>query len=842
MLAEATDLVAHSLLLGQRALDQRSDAARKQRGQFLTPPAIARYMARRLAPFAPASRVLEPAIGSGILACAVVQHAIEAGYPTELFIEGYEIDADLCNAARAALAAAARRAAEAGVRVRFSVHEADFILSSQAAPDPTPLFFSADPAGPERYTHVIANPPYFKLRKDDPRVHATAGHVAGHTNIYTLFMALASERLCVGGRACFIVPRSFCSGAYHAAFRQAFLLRNRPERVHLFESRKEAFKGDAVLQENIIFSFRKTDSRGNEAVRVSASRGIASAGASEIDRAVPEHVLIGARRGALFFRLPTSELDERILEAVEGWPGSLAQFGMAASTGPVVPFRARPLLTDEAAVSEGRAVPLLWMQHVRAGGVSWPASAGRKPQGLLLNEQAKKLLVPNANYVLLRRFSAKEEARRIIAAPLLREHFGAEHLGLENHLNYLYRKRGALTEVEAVGLAALLGSALIDRYIRITNGNTQVNAAELRALPLPPLDVIRCIGRRVAAASEASDRVVYTTLQARGHLPQDFPFFEETRYSMGKVQEAQDVLRTLGLPAKQQNEMAALTLLVLAQLSEDVPWSQAQRRSLRIHDMLGEMRARYDRAYAENTRETIRRQVIHQFEQAGVVVRNPDEPTLPTNSPRTHYALSDAAIRTLRAYRSSDWANAAQEFLENQQALIERYRWQRDQHKVPLMLDSGAEYHLSPGAHNVLQAAIIEEFGPRFAPGAKVLYVGDTADKTLHLDSPSFERLGIPVPSHDKLPDVVLYDERKKWLYFIEAVTSHGPLSPKRKVELHQLLAASDVSAVFVSAFPDFTTFKNFLSEIAWETEVWIADTPSHLIHFNGDRFLGPNT
>jgi type II restriction enzyme len=309
---------------------------------------------------------------------------------------------------------------------------------------------------------------------------------------------------------------------------------------------------------------------------------------------------------------------------------------------------------------------------------------------------------------------------------------------------------------------------------------------------------------------------------------------------MGKIQEAQEVLKMLGLPLAQQNEISALTLLTLAQLNEETPWSEAKHQTLRIHDILIEIKERYGREYAENTRETIRRQVTHQFEQAGLVVRNPDDPTLPTNSPRTHYALSDAVIRTIRAYQSDDWPQAVQAFITSQGALLELYQKSREQYKVPLRLASGEAYHLSPGRHNELQAAIVEEFGPRFAPGARLLYLGDTENKTLILDKAGFEELGIPAPSHDKLPDVVLYDETHNWLFLIEAVTSHGPVSSKRHFELEAVFKECPIGRVYVSVFPNFTTFKNFLAEIAWETEVWLAEIPDHLIHFNGDRFLGP--
>jgi len=281
---------------------------------------------------------------------------------------------------------------------------------------------------------------------------------------------------------------------------------------------------------------------------------------------------------------------------------------------------------------------------------------------------------------------------------------------------------------------------------------------------------------------------------------------------------------------------------VLAQLSEETSWNEARRHSLRIHDILTEIKERYGREYAENTRETVRRQVIHQFEQAGVVLRNPDDLSLATNSPRTHYALSDAALDVIRAYGSHRWTQAVQEFTNSVGTLIEVYEHRRDQHRIPLRLASGEEYALSPGKHNALQAAIIEEFGPRFAPGATLLYLGDTENKKLILDEDGFEALGVPAPSHEKLPDVVLYDDNRQWLFLVEAATSRGPISPKRYLELEEMFAGCSAGLVYVTAFPDFVTFRKFLSDVAWDTEVWLAEMPEHLIHYNGDRFLGPRS
>ncbi|MFQ5612223.1 MAG: BsuBI/PstI family type II restriction endonuclease [Anaerolineae bacterium] len=842
------DPVINSFHLGELVLAGRTEKFRKQHGQFLTPIPVARYMARQIGPLKQGARILDPAIGSGILACALIERAIIDRHPNEIQIDGYELDQQLCETAQEALAWATKCAAEVGIAVQTNLDNHDFIL------DRTPTtqldLFAPGPINESlfsQYDCIIANPPYFKLHNSDPRVRTTVGHVKGHTNIYTLFMALAAKLLAPRGQACFIVPRSFCSGAYFSEFRRDFIQQAIPLAVHLFESRQDTFKKDSVLQENVILTFRRRQPEETtqlEAVTISESKDVSTLDKSSLSRRVLKGRFVGVRNGSFFFRLPTSELDEQIIDTIDKWPGSLARYGLKVSTGPVVAFRARSFLTTIEAVDQNQAAPLMWMQNVKPQRIQWPVSKGNKPQGISLEPEARSLLVPSENYVLLRRFSAKEGARRLIAAPLLANRLPHQWVGLENHLNYIYKIRGHLEIEEAYGLSGLFNSALMDRYFRISNGNTQVNAAELQAMPLPSMEAISQIGQQLVAEennrSTDVDSIVFAVLRKSGYLPADFPTIRETRIRMGKIQEAQEVLKALNLPSAQQNEISALTLLVLAQLSEETPWSEAKRQSLRIHDMLLEIKGRYGREYAENTRETIRRQVIHQFEQASIVVRNPDEPTLPTNSPRTHYALSDAAIRTIRKYKSEGWADAVQSFIESQGALFEIYRKRRDQLKVPLRLESGEEYHLSPGRHNELQAAIVEEFGPRFAPGARLLYLGDAANKTLVLDKAGFEKLDMPIPSHDKLPDVVLYDQQRDWLFLIEAVTSHGPVSPKRHFELEEMLAECSVGRVYVSAFPDFATFKNFLSEIAWETEVWLAEIPDHLIHFNGDRFLGP--
>lgn len=311
---------------------------------------------------------------------------------------------------------------------------------------------------------------------------------------------------------------------------------------------------------------------------------------------------------------------------------------------------------------------------------------------------------------------------------------------------------------------------------------------------------------------------------------------------MSRLTDAAQILRDLGLPRAQQNERSALTLLALAALGPRSPWSDAARPMLRIVDIMTWMRTKYRRDYAPNSRETIRRATIHQFEQARLVDRNPDDPKRPTNSGDTNYQLTEQAAAVVAQFGAKKaYVAACAAFLASHGELVERYSKARDLAKVPVRLPDGTTLALSPGAHNELQRLVVEEFGPRFAPKSALLYLGDTAQKRIIHDHDTLARLGIPELNHDKLPDVVLFDGSRNWLFLIEAVTSHGPISPKRHAELEAMLSRCEADRVYVTAFPDFTTFKQYATEVVWESEVWIADAPDHMIHFNGDRFLGPH-
>jgi type II restriction enzyme len=307
-----------------------------------------------------------------------------------------------------------------------------------------------------------------------------------------------------------------------------------------------------------------------------------------------------------------------------------------------------------------------------------------------------------------------------------------------------------------------------------------------------------------------------------------------------KVKQAKEILAVLGMPKAQQNPNAIYTFLAFANVGPRVSWSASTAPRLTPHDVIAFAGDRYEKVYAENTRETIRRQAIHQFVQGGILVRNPDMPELSTNSPRTHYALTAEALKVIRAFGTPGFEAAGARFRTAAGGgLAERYAKPRKSANVMVTID-GEATTFSPGSHNRLQGLIVEQFIPRFAPGARVLYLGDTDHKSKHVDEARLAAVGVPVTKHDKLPDLVVHDEARGWVFLIEAVTTHGPISAKRHVELEGVLAKSLVGRVYVSAFPSFREFKRYADEIAWETEVWIADAPSHLLHFNGDRFMGP--
>ena len=306
------------------------------------------------------------------------------------------------------------------------------------------------------------------------------------------------------------------------------------------------------------------------------------------------------------------------------------------------------------------------------------------------------------------------------------------------------------------------------------------------------------------------------------------------------IDEALKIIKALGLPRAQQNERSAACLLALLNLTQKKKWSEAERPLVGITPIMDWAYKHYEKKYAPNTRETFRRQTMHQFVAAGLVLYNPDKPGRSVNSPKAVYQIEAATLDLLRSFGKRKWTNKLAAYLAEHQTLIAQYAKVRQHNLIPVKIATGKEIKLSPGEHSELIRAIIEDFAPRFAPGSVLVYAGDTGEKWGYFDKTLLTELGVEVDAHGKMPDVVLHYTGKDWLLLVESVTSHGPVDGKRHAELSQLFAGSKSGLVYVTAFPNRAVMGRYLGEIAWETEVWVADAPSHLIHFNGERFLGP--
>ena len=304
---------------------------------------------------------------------------------------------------------------------------------------------------------------------------------------------------------------------------------------------------------------------------------------------------------------------------------------------------------------------------------------------------------------------------------------------------------------------------------------------------------------------------------------------------MNKMEEAKEFLKEIGMPRAQLSDICCLSLLALAGLKPEMKWNEAINKWIRIHDIIAFVNEFYGKQYAENSRETFRKQAMHHFRTAALIEDNREA----TNSPNYRYRLTEEVLQLLRNFGLQSWYENISKFMINHEKLIDTYESKKKMAMMPVHIND-SDLKFSPGKHNQLQKAIIEEFAPRFAPGARCLYVGDTIKKDLVRNTDKLHQLGIEITLHGKMPDVILYRADKNWIYFIESVTSVGPISPKRIIEISEMTKKVTAGKIFVTAFPDFATYKRFSESLAWDTEAWIADRPEHMIHMNGDKFMGP--
>ena len=416
----------------------------------------------------------------------------------------------------------------------------------------------------------------------------------------------------------------------------------------------------------------------------------------------------------------------------------------------------------------------------------------------------------------------------------------ADFVGFENHLNYYHIKGHGLPPELAKGLAAFLNSTLVDLYFRQFSGHTQVNATDLKSLKYPSESKLIALGSKIGETFPTQnnlDHIVREELNIMAEGPDAVDPIEAKK----KIEDALDILKALGLPKAQLNKRSALTLLALLDLKVDMPWSAASDPLRGITEMMDYFRDFFGVTYAPNSRETVRRFTIHQFVQAGLVVANPDNPSRPVNSPDNRYQIDEKALELIKTYGSVNWSNNLKAYIQASAALMTLHPRERYMELMPVNLPNGKKGKLTAGGQNKLIIAVIEEFCPRYLPGANLIYWDDAGPKQKE-EAVDYLRkeLGIEINVHGKIPDVIVHVPEKDWLVLIEAYTTHGPIDIKRHNELKKLFGKSGHGLIFVTAFMDRNTMIKHISEIAWETEVWLAESPTHMIHFNGERFLEP--
>ncbi|HBL75992.1 MAG: methyltransferase [Bacteroidetes bacterium GWF2_42_66] len=482
--------------LGIYYTQQVTTKHKKDNGQFFTPTPIARLMASYCDLTKTSIRILDPGCGTAILTCALIEHLIESRNDIEIIdLVAYETDPDLISSSQKTLTYLKKWLLEKGVRLQYLLHIHDFILDNAKA-------LKRNYNG-EQFDLIISNPPYFKLAKDDEKTIAANMLVSGQPNIYSIFMGIASKLLSENGELIFITPRSFASGNYFKAFRELFFNTVQIDKIHLFNSRKDTFNRDSVLQETVIVKAIRETIDPNKQVLVSSSVGIRDIFEPTI-KYFASSELLDLNSKEKILHLPTSDKEESILNLVASWENVLRDYNIQISTGPVVSFRALDYIQNNYENGTVFLAPLFWLHNVNKMILEWPKQLKEKGQFIRIENGSKSLLIPNKNYILLRRFSTKDDKSRLIAAPYFCNYIKSDFIGVENKVNYIYRKHGHLERNELVGLCALLNSELFDTYFQIFNGNVNVSATELREMRLPPLNDIKKIGNKIILSNDYS--------------------------------------------------------------------------------------------------------------------------------------------------------------------------------------------------------------------------------------------------------------------------------------------------------------------------------------------------
>lgn len=800
---------------------------RSRLGQYFTPVEVGRFMSSLFeTPTQDVVHLLDAGGGNGMLTASLVSElCAREQTPPKIEATLWEIDPSLHKEIDTTLALCHSLAEEHGVEFSCQVVFGDFIEDAVNRIVGGDLFDHDERA----FDLAILNPPYRKLASNTRERDLL--HSAGieTSNLYSAFVWLAMELLGDQGQLVAITPRSYMNGTYFRPFRKRLAELMRFRRVHIYESRNKAFAGDDVLQENTIIHAMKGGAPAPVEISVSNSPDDTGMAFRSIS---PDELIFPDDPDAVIHVVP-DEIDAHIGRIMRGMPNTLADMEVSVSTGRVVDFRVKDRLRTEA---EKGDVPLIYPRHLANGFIDWPQAKNGKPNAISPAGPDDPLLLPSGWYVLVKRLSAKEEPRRIVATLCDPSCVSTDRIAFDNKLNVLHDRNTGLPREFAIGLAMYLNSSIVDAYFRQFSGHTQVNAGDLRAIRFPAREQLLRIGARCSGSMPSETEINEILRQEIDEMGKD----NDPIASKQNVSDAIEILKAIDAPRLQQNERSALTLLGLLDVKAKIPWANASAPLRGVTELMLWMESAYGKKYKPNTRETIRRQTLHQFIEMGLVALNPDKPGRPPNSPNNVYQIDPSALALIKKYGSKGWGKSLSTYLKSMEGKNRLLDRARDLERIPVTLPDDRCIELSAGGQNILIKTLIEEFAPRFTPGGKVIYVGDAGEKHLLNETEYMAGLGLQIDPHGKMPDVIIHDLKRDWLILIEAVTSHGPVNLLRHNQLKDLFESSTAGLVFVTAFIDRQAMRQYLPEIAWETEVWVADAPDHLIHFNGERFLGP--
>ena len=620
------------------------EETRSSLGQFLTPFPIARFMAELFSDTDAEIRLLDAGAGIGGLTAAFVENACLGNSKiTKISVTAFELDTMLQPHLVKTLEACKTTCREKGIEFASNVIDDDFVIAGVNTIRPG-LFSTKQKLS---FNRVIMNPPYNKLRKDSPQRSLLRQVGLETDNLYAGFLALAISMLEEGGELVAISPRSFCNGPYFQSFREHLLAHMAFRHIHVFDTRNRAFRTEDVLQETIIFHAVKQVEK-NQQVTISTSSDPDEAGMSIWH--VRHDQVVKPNDPHFFIHIATNAAAQQVVDRINLFDHTLADLGLAVSTGRVVDFRAEKYLRYSV---DNDTAPLIYPHNFEKGVVRWPLKHKKKALAIAIAPETDKLTLPKGDYVVVKRFSSKEQRKRITAALYDSETIQSPVIGFENHLNVFHHNWRGLRRVLSRGLAIYLNATLIDLYFRHFNGHTQVNATDLRILPYPPEEILLRLGQHfldILPEPRTTDRLLENELRLlSGDLPPD------PVAATHNIEDAFAIVKAFGLTRIGQKERSALVLLGLIELKPDISWTEAKNTVKSTEEILDFISQHYGRNYTETAKEAIEKQTMKQLVNSGLVLEHSSSSDASSNeTPIPRYQVEPEKFELIRPYRFTE--------------------------------------------------------------------------------------------------------------------------------------------------------------------------------------------